>query len=167
MQLFKGRLENGNQVAIRCLPLSKKFSIRNLKLRLDLLSKLQHQHLVYLLGHCLGDGGRAAYNLNKVYLVYEYVPNGSFRDHLCGNSWTFDKKLVLRIPSESSVDPKSMHYKKDLLFVWKCFLVHFSIQVVLDFLMHMTFHYVYGCFIDKCFELIYNFLTSFFTLHFS
>nr|XP_048330902.1 probable inactive leucine-rich repeat receptor-like protein kinase At3g03770 isoform X1 [Ziziphus jujuba var. spinosa]XP_048330903.1 probable inactive leucine-rich repeat receptor-like protein kinase At3g03770 isoform X1 [Ziziphus jujuba var. spinosa] len=85
-KLFKGRLENGNQVAIRCLPLSKKFSIRNLKLRLDLLSKLQHQHLVYLLGHCLGDGGRAAYNLNKVYLVYEYVPNGSFRDHLCENS---------------------------------------------------------------------------------
>lgn len=85
MQLFKGRLENGNQVAIRCLPLSKKFSIRNLKLRLDLLSKLQHQHLVYLLGHCLDYGGGDIYSLNKVYLVYDYVPNGSFRDHLSGN----------------------------------------------------------------------------------
>lgn len=77
---------NGTQVAIRCLPLSKKFSIRNIKLRLDLLSKLQHQHLVCLLGHCL-DGGRLGdYSPNKVYLVCEYVPNGTFRDHLSGKS---------------------------------------------------------------------------------
>ncbi|KAF3436853.1 hypothetical protein FNV43_RR19606 [Rhamnella rubrinervis] len=85
-KLYKGRLENGNQVAIRCLPLSKKYSIRNVKLRLDLLSRLQHPHLVYLLGHCLDDGGREDYSLNKVYLVSEYVPNGSFRDHLSENS---------------------------------------------------------------------------------
>ncbi|EXC04120.1 putative inactive leucine-rich repeat receptor-like protein kinase [Morus notabilis] len=85
-KLYKGRLMNGTQVAIRCLPLSKKFSIRNIKLRLDLLSKLQHQHLVCLLGHCL-DGGRLGdYSLNKVYLVSEYMPNGTFRDHLSENS---------------------------------------------------------------------------------
>lgn len=85
LQIYKGRLENGNQVAIRCLPLSKKYSIRNLKLRLDLLSKLQHPHLVYLLGHCLDGGGLEDYSLNKVYLVFEYVSNGSFRDHLSGS----------------------------------------------------------------------------------
>ncbi|GMN56786.1 hypothetical protein TIFTF001_033443, partial [Ficus carica] len=85
-KLYKGRLANGTQVAIRCLPLSKKFSIRNVKLRLDLLSKLQHPHLVCLLGHCLDSGGRGDYNLNKVYLVSEYVPNGTFRDHLSETS---------------------------------------------------------------------------------
>lgn len=88
MQLYKGRLANGTQVAIRYLPLSKKFSMRNVKLRLDLLSRLQHPHLVCLLGHCLDSGGRGDYNLNKVYLVSEYVPNGTFRDHLSGTSST-------------------------------------------------------------------------------
>lgn len=75
---------NGTEVAIRCLHVSKKYSVRNLKLRLDLLSKLQHPHLVCLLGHCLDGGGRSNYNLNKVYLVSEYAPNGTFRDHLSG-----------------------------------------------------------------------------------
>ncbi|KAM1736945.1 hypothetical protein ACFX12_015238 [Malus domestica] len=85
-KLYKGRLYNGTQVAIRCLPLSKKYTIRNVKLRLDLLSKLRHQHLVCLLGHCLDGGGQDDYSPNKVYLVSEYVPNGTFRAHLSGNS---------------------------------------------------------------------------------
>ncbi|KAF9595676.1 hypothetical protein IFM89_002580 [Coptis chinensis] len=55
-QIYKGRLENGTYVAIRCLALFKRYSIRNLKLRLDLLSKLRHPNLVCLLGHCI-DGG--------------------------------------------------------------------------------------------------------------
>ncbi|XP_062115994.1 probable inactive leucine-rich repeat receptor-like protein kinase At3g03770 isoform X2 [Humulus lupulus] len=85
-QLYKGRLMNGTEVAIRCLQLSKKFSIRNVRLRLDLLYKLQHPHLVCHLGHCLDSGGQGDYNLNKVYLVSEFVPNGTFRDHLSENS---------------------------------------------------------------------------------
>ncbi|PON72177.1 Tyrosine-protein kinase [Trema orientale] len=84
-QLYKGRLVNGTEVAIRCMNLSKKYSIRNLKLRLDLLSRLQHPHLVCLLGHCMDSGGRGDYNLNKVYLVSEFVPNGTFSDHLSEN----------------------------------------------------------------------------------
>lgn len=51
-QLYKGRLRNGLQVAVRCLP-SRGYSIRNLRLRLDLLSKLRHPNLVCLLGHCI------------------------------------------------------------------------------------------------------------------
>ncbi|XP_068306789.1 probable inactive leucine-rich repeat receptor-like protein kinase At3g03770 [Pyrus communis] len=85
-KLYKGRLYNGTEVAIRCLPLSKKYTIRNVKLRLDLLSKLRHQHLVCLLGHCLDGGGQDDYSPKKVYFVYEYVPSGTFRDHLSGNS---------------------------------------------------------------------------------
>lgn len=85
-QLYKGKLENGTQVAIRCLSLANKFSIRNLKLRLDLLWKLRHPHLVCLLGHCIEGGGLNDFNVNKVFLVYEYVPNGNFRTHLSGKS---------------------------------------------------------------------------------
>jgi serine/threonine protein kinase len=86
-QLYKGILENGTQVAIRCVPSSKKYSMRNLKLRMDLLAKLRHPHLVCLLGHCIDGGGQDDYRVNKVFLVYEYVSNGNFRAYLSGNFW--------------------------------------------------------------------------------
>lgn len=85
-KLYKGRLENGTTVAIRCLPSSKKYTIRNLKLRLDLLAKLRHPHLVCLLGHCIDGGGRDDYTVNKVFLVYEFMSNGNFRTHLSENT---------------------------------------------------------------------------------
>ncbi|KAG5251102.1 inactive leucine-rich repeat receptor protein [Salix suchowensis] len=74
-KLYKGILENGTRVAIRCVPSSMKYSMRNLKLRMDLLAKLRHPHLVCLLGH-----------LKNVFLVYEYVSNGNFRAHLSEDS---------------------------------------------------------------------------------
>lgn len=97
-KLYKGRLENGIQVVIRCLLVSKKYTIRNLKLRLDLLAKLRHPHLVCLLGHCL-DGGGDDYSVNKVYLVSEYVPNGTFRAKLSGSR----PEKVLNWPRRLSV----------------------------------------------------------------
>lgn len=83
-QLYKGTLENGTKVAIRCLPSSKKYSIRNLKLRLDLLAKLRHPNLVCLLGHCIDCGGKDDYSVEKVFLIYEYIPNGNFQSCLSG-----------------------------------------------------------------------------------
>ncbi|CAL9189507.1 unnamed protein product [Musa hybrid cultivar] len=80
-KLYKGRIENGTFVAIRCLALFKRYSIRNLKLRLDLLSKLRHPHLVCLLGHCI-DTAQDDSNVNRVFLIYEYVANGNLRTHL-------------------------------------------------------------------------------------
>ena len=85
LQLYKGRLENGALVAIRCMPLSKKYSIRNLNLRLDLLAKLRHPHLVCLLGHCVDVGGRDDFSTNKIFLISEYLPSGNFCTHLAGN----------------------------------------------------------------------------------
>lgn len=84
-KLYKGRLENGTQVAIRCLPLSKKYTIRNLKLRLDLIARLRHTHLVCLLGHGIDTGGQDDSSVYKVFLIYEYLPNGNFRSHLSEN----------------------------------------------------------------------------------
>ncbi|KAJ7956071.1 Tyrosine-protein kinase [Quillaja saponaria] len=84
-KLYKGKLQDGTQVAIRCLPLPKKYSIRNLKLRLDLLAKLRHPYLVCLLGHCIDGVGQDDYSAN-IFLVSEYVPNGNFSAYLSGNS---------------------------------------------------------------------------------
>lgn len=70
-------------MVVKCLALFKKYSIRNLNLRLDLLSKLRHPHLVCLLGHCV-DGSSDDSSVNRVYLIYEYIPNGNLHSHLSG-----------------------------------------------------------------------------------
>ncbi|CAJ2644437.1 unnamed protein product [Trifolium pratense] len=84
-KLYRGKLESGIAVVIRCIPLSKKYSIRNFKLRLDLLAKLRHAHLVSLLGHCI-DGILGERIDSKVFLIYECVSNGSFQTYLSGDS---------------------------------------------------------------------------------
>ncbi|KAJ4841643.1 hypothetical protein Tsubulata_034074 [Turnera subulata] len=85
-KVYKGRLENGTYVAIRSLAMLKKHSIQNLKVRLDLVSRLQHPHLVGLLGHCIDGSGQDDFSINKVFLIYEYVPNGNYRAHLSETS---------------------------------------------------------------------------------
>ncbi|XP_024978718.1 probable inactive leucine-rich repeat receptor-like protein kinase At3g03770 [Cynara cardunculus var. scolymus] len=81
-KLYKGRLQNGGYVAIRSLSLFKRYSIRNLKVRLDLLSKLRHPHLVSFLGYCIHDGGVEDSTSSKIFLVYECISNGNFRAFL-------------------------------------------------------------------------------------
>ncbi|KAK1410052.1 hypothetical protein QVD17_36585 [Tagetes erecta] len=81
-KLYKGILENGSYIVIRSLSLFKKYSIRNLKVRLDLLSKLRHPHLVGFLGYCINEEGLEDSTSSKVFLVHEYIPNGNFRAHL-------------------------------------------------------------------------------------
>ncbi|KAG8384933.1 hypothetical protein BUALT_Bualt04G0169700 [Buddleja alternifolia] len=81
-KIYKGRLENGTFVAIRSLALHRRYSIRNLRLRLDLLSKLRHPHLVGLLGYCIDGGVQDESTIHRLFLVQEFVSNGNFRSHL-------------------------------------------------------------------------------------
>uniref|UniRef100_A0A2C9U7U1 Protein kinase domain-containing protein n=1 Tax=Manihot esculenta TaxID=3983 RepID=A0A2C9U7U1_MANES len=81
-KIYRGRLENGTSVAIRSLTLLKKHSLQNLKLRLDLLSKLHHPHLVGLLGYCIDSSRQDDSSGIKVFLIYEYVSNGNYHAHL-------------------------------------------------------------------------------------
>ncbi|KAK9053958.1 hypothetical protein SSX86_025033 [Deinandra increscens subsp. villosa] len=81
-KVYKGRLENGSFVAIRSLSLFKRYSKRNLKVRLDLISKLRHPNLVTFLGYCIDDGGVEDSTSSRIFLVYEYVSNGHFRAFL-------------------------------------------------------------------------------------
>ncbi|KDP46311.1 hypothetical protein JCGZ_10151 [Jatropha curcas] len=90
-KVYRGRLDTGTHVAIRSLTSLKKHSIQNLKVQLDLLSKLHHPHLVGLLGYCIDCSGQDDYVGTKVFLIYEYVPNGNYRTHL---SETFPEKVL-------------------------------------------------------------------------
>ncbi|KAI8029728.1 putative inactive leucine-rich repeat receptor-like protein kinase [Camellia lanceoleosa] len=107
-KIYKGRLENGTYVTIRSLALFRKDSIRNLKLRLDLLSKLRHPHLVGLLGHCIDGGAQDDSTVDRVFLVYEYVPNGDFRSYLSESCpekvLTWSDRLAILIGIAKAVD---------------------------------------------------------------
>nr|KYP35855.1 putative LRR receptor-like serine/threonine-protein kinase At1g14390 family [Cajanus cajan] len=83
-KMYRGQLKNGSVVAIRCVEMKKRYSTQNFVHHVELISKLRHRHLVSALGHCfecsLDDS-----SVSKVFLVFEYVPNGTLR------SWISDE----------------------------------------------------------------------------
>lgn len=83
-QIYRGRLRDGSYVAIRCLKLKRSNSIQNFMHQIEIISKLRHQHLVSALGHCfecyLDDS-----SVSRIFLVFEYVPNGTLRSWISGN----------------------------------------------------------------------------------
>uniref|UniRef100_A0A7N0UPG8 Protein kinase domain-containing protein n=1 Tax=Kalanchoe fedtschenkoi TaxID=63787 RepID=A0A7N0UPG8_KALFE len=81
-KIYMGKLENGCEIAIRCLVLPKRSLVQNLKVKLDMLSRLHHPHLVNLLGYCLDTSLQDDLSSHRVFLVNEYVPNGNFHYHL-------------------------------------------------------------------------------------
>ncbi|KAI3727035.1 hypothetical protein L1987_66843 [Smallanthus sonchifolius] len=108
-KIYKGKLADGTDIAIRHLTVSKKYTIRNLKLRLDLLARLRHPHLVCLLGHCISNEGPNESDSNKVYLVYEYVNNGNYNALLAGNDPENVLKWEDRLQILTGV-AKAMHF---------------------------------------------------------
>ncbi|KAJ6422579.1 hypothetical protein OIU84_027530 [Salix udensis] len=82
-QMYRGQLKDGSFVAIRCLKLKKSHSTQNLMNHIELISKLRHRHLVSALGHCfefyLDDS-----SVSRIFLVFEYVPNGTLRSWISG-----------------------------------------------------------------------------------
>lgn len=84
-QMYRGQLKNGSLVTIRRIQIKKRYSTQNFMHHIELISKLRHRHLVSALGHCfecsLDDS-----SVSKIFLVFEYVPNGTLRSWISGNS---------------------------------------------------------------------------------
>ncbi|KAJ8528926.1 hypothetical protein K7X08_030666 [Anisodus acutangulus] len=83
-QMYRGQMRDGSYVTIRCLKMKRSNTTQNFMHRIELISKLRHQHLVSALGHCfecyLDDS-----SVSRIFLVFEYVPNGTLR------RWISDK----------------------------------------------------------------------------
>ncbi|KAL4193638.1 hypothetical protein AMTRI_Chr06g177760 [Amborella trichopoda] len=77
--VFKGVLKDGTVVAVKRAIMASdvKKNSKEFHTELDLLSRLNHAHLLNLLGYCEEGGERL--------LVYEYMAHGSLHEHLHGN----------------------------------------------------------------------------------
>ncbi|XP_031128480.1 cysteine-rich receptor-like protein kinase 13 isoform X2 [Ipomoea triloba] len=75
--VYKGTLKNGQQVAVKRLSKNLKGGSQEFKNEVSLMVKFQHRNLVKLLGFSL-EG-------KEVFLVYEFVPNGSLDNFLYGS----------------------------------------------------------------------------------
>ncbi|KAI3988507.1 hypothetical protein MKX01_026321 [Papaver californicum] len=80
-QMYRGKLNNGSCVAIRCLKVKGRHSTQNFMHHVELISKLRHHHLVSSLGHCF-EGYLDDSSVSRIFLVFEYVPNGTLRSHI-------------------------------------------------------------------------------------
>ncbi|XP_009617431.1 putative serine/threonine-protein kinase PBL28 [Nicotiana tabacum] len=78
-RVYKGTLRSGEIVAIKKMDLpsfKEAEGEREFRVEVDILSRLDHPHLVQLIGYC-ADGKHR-------FLVYEYMHKGNLQDHLNG-----------------------------------------------------------------------------------
>ncbi|GMH27604.1 hypothetical protein Nepgr_029447 [Nepenthes gracilis] len=81
-QIYKGFLQSGSAVMIKCIKQKQKHTSRSLKQQMDWISQLRHQNLVSVLGHCIVTYQDRNNKGSTVFIVTEHVSNGSLRDHL-------------------------------------------------------------------------------------
>ncbi|KAF6136952.1 hypothetical protein GIB67_030716 [Kingdonia uniflora] len=98
-QLYKGRLSDGSAVVVRCLKLKQRHSSQTFLQNVEILSKLRHRHLVSLLGHCLIPHQTYPNVVDTVFLVSEYVSNGTLRNYLTDRR----KRDMLKWPERVAV----------------------------------------------------------------
>ncbi|KAF5192287.1 kinase domain [Thalictrum thalictroides] len=71
--VYKGYLLDGKTVAVKIMKMSKE-AWKDYILEVDIISSLQHKHIVPLLGVCMDD--------NDLILVYDFLSNGSLEENL-------------------------------------------------------------------------------------
>ncbi|XP_078153173.1 putative LRR receptor-like serine/threonine-protein kinase At4g20450 [Carex rostrata] len=100
-EVFKGRLENGTNVAVKVRSESSSQGIQQFLNEVEKLSRVHHKNLVSLVGYCK-DGDHIA-------LIYEYMEEGNLQDRLTGMAQPLSWKQRLRIAYESAQGLEYLH----------------------------------------------------------
>ncbi|KAI9118059.1 hypothetical protein K1719_010391 [Acacia pycnantha] len=97
-KVYRGTLTDGTVVAIKRAQAGSLQGRREFLTEIQLLSRCHHRNLVTLVGYC-DEGGEQM-------LVYEFMPNGTLRDHLSADSkqpLSFDTRLRIALGSAKGI----------------------------------------------------------------
>ncbi|KAF3331866.1 putative LRR receptor-like serine/threonine-protein kinase [Carex littledalei] len=97
-KVYKGILADGTVVAIKRAQEGSLQGSKEFFTEIELLSRLHHRNLVALLGYCDEE--------DEQMLVYEFMPNGTLRDHLSGKRkepLSFSTRLRIALASARGI----------------------------------------------------------------
>ncbi|XP_043711011.1 probable LRR receptor-like serine/threonine-protein kinase At1g67720 [Telopea speciosissima] len=75
-EVYHGKMKDGKEIAVKVLTSNSYQGKREFSNEVTLLSRIHHRNLVQFLGYCQEQG--------KSILVYEYMHNGTLKEHLYG-----------------------------------------------------------------------------------
>ncbi|KAM0007998.1 putative protein kinase RLK-Pelle-LRR-VI-1 family [Helianthus debilis subsp. tardiflorus] len=109
-QLYKGQLSDGTMIAIRNFKMKKRCTIQSCTPQLELISKLRHPNLVNPVGHCFDRQPDESAIIRGVFLVFEFVPNGTLREFLtAGQKLSWAQRLAAAIGISKGIQFLSTH----------------------------------------------------------
>lgn len=94
--IYKGKLFDGAIVAIRGLTMQRKRAIHAYTHHIEFISKLRHSHLVSALGYCFECYPDES-AVSRIYLVFEFIPNGTLRDCIAGKKFSWSHRITSAI----------------------------------------------------------------------